>query len=192
VLETAIALDKANGHPSDALIESAWSSAPHPDLAKIYLGLHPGESSADRLARALTLARLAPREAESKITVAQAAIAAGDYQAAREAMQPLIEGPERPTARVCRIMAELEEKQHGAAGYIREWLTRASHAPRDPTWVADGLTSDQWRPISPVTGKLDVFVWQKPVERLSPADEAEEARRSVHLANLDRDFGVGP
>jgi HemY protein len=211
VLETAIALDKANAQPSEALalsrsalkrapafvpavalrarllgesgdarkaaklIESAWSSAPHPDLAKVYLGLHPGESSADRLARALSLARLAPREAESKITVARAAIAAGDYQGAREAMQPLVEGPERPTACMCRIMAEIEEKQHGAAGYIREWLTRASHALPDPTWVADGVTSDQWRPISPVTGKLDAFVWQKPVERLSPADEAEEA-----------------
>ena len=90
-------------------------------------------------------------------------------------MQPLIDGPERPTARICRLMAELEEKQHGAGGYIREWLTRASHAPRDPTWVADGVASDRWRPISPVTGRLDAFVWQKPVERLSSGDEAEDA-----------------
>ncbi|MGO9672938.1 MAG: heme biosynthesis HemY N-terminal domain-containing protein [Methylocella sp.] len=157
------------------LIESAWAEAPHPDLAKIYLGLYPGESSAARLGRALALARLAPREAESKIAVAQAAIAAGDFNAAREAVQPLIDGPERPTARICRLMAELEEKQHGAGGYIREWLTRASHAPRDPTWVADGVVSDRWRPISPVTGRLDAFVWQKPIERLSSGDEAEDA-----------------
>lgn len=211
VLETAIALEKAETQPTEALtlaraalkraptlvpavalaarllgdagdvrkatklIESSWAATPRPDLARIYLGLHPGESSAGRLARALTLARLAPREAESKIIIAQAAIAAGDYKAAREAMQPLIEGPERPTARMCRIMADLEEKQHGAAGYIREWLTRASHAPRDPTWVADGVTSDQWRPISPVTGRLDAFVWQKPIERLSSGDDVEEA-----------------
>ncbi len=211
VLETAIAVEKADAQPADALtlarsalkraptlvpaialaarllgetgdvrkamklIESSWAATPHPDLAKIYLGLHPGESNAERLTRALALARLAPRDAESKIAVTGAAIAAGDYEAAREAMQPLVEGPERPTARMCRIMADLEEKQHGAAGYIREWLTRASHAPSDPTWVADGVTSDQWRPISPVTGRLDAFVWQKPIERLSPGDEVEEA-----------------
>ena len=72
-------------------------------------------------------------------------------------------------------MAELEEKQHGAGGYVREWLTRASHAPGDPTWVADGVASDRWRPISPVTGRLDAFVWQKPVERLSSGDEAQDA-----------------
>ena len=115
----------------------------HPDLAKIYLGLYPGELSDARLGRALALARFAPREAESKIAVAQAAIAASDFKAAREALQPLIDGPERPSARVCRLMAELEEKQHGAGGYIREWLTRASHAPRDATWVADGVASDR-------------------------------------------------
>ena len=211
VLETALALDRAETDPAGALalaraalkrapalapavalgarlladagdarraaklIEAAWPESPHPDLAKIYLGLYPGESSAARLGRALGLARLAPREAESKIAVAQAAIAAGDFKAAREAVQPLIDGPERPTARICRLMAELEEKQHGAGGYIREWLTRASHAPRDPTWVADGVASDRWRPISPVTGRLDAFVWQKPVERLSSGDEAEDA-----------------
>jgi HemY protein len=211
VLETAIALDKAESDPAEALslaraalkhapgfvpalalaarllsdgretrkagklIESAWPAAAHPDLARIYLGLNPYDSAADRLKRALTLARLAPRESESKIAVAQTALAAGDFKAAREAIQPLIEGPERPTARVCRLMAEIEEKQHGAGGYIREWLTRASHAPRDPTWVAEGVTSDRWRPVSPVTGKLDAFVWQKPVERLSSGDEAEDA-----------------
>jgi HemY protein len=157
------------------LIEAAWPTSAHPDLARIYLGLNPFDSAADRLKRALTLARLAPRDPESKMAVAQAALAAGDFKAAREAMQPLVDGPERPTARMCRLMAELEEKQHGAGGYIREWLTRASHAPRDPAWVADGVASDRWRPISPVTGKLDAFVWQRPVERLSSGDEAEDA-----------------
>ncbi len=157
------------------LIESSWAATPHPDLAKVYLGLYPDESSADRLTRALSLARLAPRAAESKTMVAEAAIEAGEYQAARDAMQSLIEGPERPTASMCRVMAELEDKQHGAAGYVREWLTRASHAPSDPTWVADGVTSGHWRPISPVTGRLDAFVWQKPFERLSSPDAVEEA-----------------
>ncbi len=210
VLETAIALEKTETAPNEAmrlalssikrepslvpaialaarlemqkgevrkvmkLIESSWPIAPHPDLAKIYLDLHPGESNADRLSRALALARLAPGEDESKLTVAQTAVVAGDYKAAREAMQPLIEGPERPTARMCLIMAELEEAERGRTGYVREWLTRASTAPRDPTWVADGLTSDRWLPTSPVTGKLDAFVWQKPIKGLGPDDEADK------------------
>lgn len=211
VLETALALDKEETAPSEALrlvraalkrephfvpavalaarllsrkgdirkatklIEAAWPRAPQPDLAKLYLDMRPGESNADRLTRARTLARLAPNDPESKLTVAQVAIAACDYKAARDAMQSLIEGAERPTARTCLIMAELEEAEHGPAGYVREWLARASRAPHDPAWVADGVVSDKWLPASPVTGKLDAFVWRRPIERLSAGGEAEEA-----------------
>ncbi len=210
VLETAIALDKAETEPEEALrlvraamkrepglvpaialaakllsrkgdirkatkmIEAAWPRAPHPDLAKIYLNSRPGESNADRLARAQVLAKLAPGDAESKIAVAQAAIAAGDFKTARGSMQPLIESGAQPTARVCLLMADLEEAEHGADGYVREWLARASRAPHDPAWVADGVVSDHWLPASPVTGKLDAFVWQRPVERLKSGVEADE------------------
>ncbi|WP_051335292.1 heme biosynthesis protein HemY [Methylocapsa acidiphila] len=157
------------------LIETAWPLSPHPDLAKIYVNLRPSDSNADRLARALALARLAPRDVESRIVVARSAIAAGDFKTARENMVPLIEAGARPTTRMCLIMADLEEAEHGAGGYVREWLARASRAPHDPAWVADGVISDHWLPASPVTGKLDAFVWQRPIERLNIGAEAEEA-----------------
>jgi HemY protein len=45
---------------------------------------------------------------------------------------------------------------------------RALH---DPAWTADGYVSDRWRPVSPVTGRLDAFQWQTPVAAL-PSDKA--------------------
>jgi HemY protein len=90
-------------------------------------------------------------------------------------MLPMIEGDERPTARMCLLMAEIEEAEHGETGYAREWLARASRAPRDACWIAGGVMSEQWLPASPVTGKLDAFVWQRPDERPSAAGEPEEA-----------------
>jgi HemY protein len=45
---------------------------------------------------------------------------------------------------------------------------RARH---DPVWTADGYVSDRWRPVSPVTGRLDAFQWQTPVASL-PSDKA--------------------
>lgn len=157
------------------IIETAWPLAPHPDLAKDYLDLRPGESNSDRLARARALAKLAPSDPESAMTVAGAAIAACEYVAAREAMQPLLQGSEPPTARMCLLMAELEEAEHGDGGYAREWLARASRAPRDACWIADGLISEQWLPASPVTGKLDAFIWKKPDQPLGGKAQAEEA-----------------
>jgi HemY protein len=157
------------------LIEAAWRLSPHPELAKVYLNLRPDDSNADRLARARILAKLSPRDPESRMALASAAITACDYKSAREAMLPMIEGDERPTARMCRLMAELEEAEHGETGYAREWLARASRAPRDACWIAGGVMSEQWLPASPVTGKLDAFVWQRPDERPSPGGEPEEA-----------------
>jgi HemY protein len=174
-LTVRILARKGGARKAMKLIEKAWPVAPHPDLAKLYVDLRPTESGTDRLTRAQTLMRLAPGAAESRLAVARAAIDAGAYKIAREALLPLVDGPERPTTRVCVAMADLERAEHGSSGYVTEWLTRASKAPRDPAWVADGIVSDHWLPASPVTGKLDAFIWQRPVEHLALASEPEEA-----------------
>jgi len=53
---------------------------------------------------------------------------------------------------------------------VREWLGRAARAPRDKVWVADGLVSDRWAPVSP-SGALDAFVWRTPDERIAAPAE---------------------
>ena len=60
-------------------------------------------------------------------------------------------------------MAEIEEGQNADQGKAREWLSRAVRAPRDPVWTADGITADEWEPVSPVTGALDAFEWRVPL-----------------------------
>ncbi|MGO8739043.1 heme biosynthesis protein HemY [Rhodoblastus sp.] len=154
------------------VIEAAYPKMPHPDLARAYVGMRPGDSAEDRLVRAKALARLAPKDPESAIVVATAALDAGDFLTAREVMTPLVAMGERPTARMCVIMAELEEREHDAQGLAREWLARASRAPRDPVWIADGHWSKQWAPVSPVTGKLDAYRWTQPKEELAGPVEA--------------------
>jgi HemY protein len=147
------------------MVERAFASAPHPDLAAAYLDMRPGDSNADRYSRAKALARLAPENAESRLVLARAALASRDYVAARAAMAPLVEGDARPTARMCLLMAEIEESENGETGLVREWLSRGSRAPRDPAWTADGVVSNRWAPVSPVTGALDAFRWTTPVEQ---------------------------
>jgi HemY protein len=90
-------------------------------------------------------------------------------------MLPLIQADERPTARMCLIMAEVEEAEHGDSGFARDWLARATRAPRDAAWIAGSVISDHWLPASPETGKLDAFVWRRPDERSRAGNEAEEA-----------------
>jgi HemY protein len=149
------------------VLESAWRRVAHPDLAAAYLRLRRGDSAADRLARAKTLARISPHDPESRLTLGRAALEARDLAAARAAVGALIapDATSRPSARTCLLMADIETAD-GAEGAAREWLARAARAPRDKAWIADGIISDRWAPASP-TGALDAFVWRAPEERLS-------------------------
>lgn len=142
------------------LLEQAWKTSPHPDLAAAYLGARPGDSALDRLKRAKTLEKLNPAARESRFAVARAALDAREFGAAREALESLV--LQKATARACLLMAELEDRESGNQGLVRSWLARASRAPRDPAWVADGSVSDHWKPISPVTGAIGAYQWREP------------------------------
>ena len=151
------------------VLETAWRISPHPDLAQAYMGVRLGDSARDRLARVQTLAALAGGHPESAVALARAALAAREFGTARAGLAPLLAGG--VTERVCLLMAEIEEQENGQTGRVREWLSRAVRAPRDPAWTADGFVSDVWQPVSPVTGRIDAFEWKTPVERLgAPLD----------------------
>ena len=138
-----------------------WRLSPHPDLAVAYAHARPGDSPRDRLNRMRYLCRLTPHDSEGPIALAITAIEAREWQEARAALEPLLAA--RPTQRVCALMARIEGEQHGDTGRVREWLARALNAPRDPAWTADGVVSDRWAAISPVTGACDAFRWRVPV-----------------------------
>ena len=66
-------------------------------------------------------------------------------------------------------MAQIEDAQSDK-GRSREWLARALHAQRDPIWVADGVASPRWTPVSPVTGEIVSCQWKPPFEQPSGLD----------------------
>lgn len=162
--------ERGDVRKASKLLEAAWREAPHPDIAAAYLDARPGDSALDRLNRATTLSKLRPADPESVLALAGAAIQAREFQKAREILKPLLAGG--ASVRACLLMAELEEAEHGAAGRVREWLSRATRAPHDAAWVADGLVSDHWMPVSPITGRLDAFVWTVPPATLGSPPQA--------------------
>ena len=153
------------------ILENAWKRAPHPDLARAYVEMRHGDAAGDRLNRARALGRLSPGHVESQLAIARAALDARQFDLARRTMADLMDDGRRPTVRMCLMMADIEETEHGPTGRSREWLARASRAPRDPAWVADGIVSDRWLPASPVTGQIDAFRWETPMERLGGSIE---------------------
>ncbi len=162
------------------IVEAAWLAQPHPDLADAYAHVKLGDSARQRLVRVETLAAKAPGHLESALALARAAIDAAEFTRARDALAPFVSAP---TQRVAMLMAEIERTEHGDSGRARAWTLRAVRALHDPVWTADGYVSDVWRPVSPVSGRLDAFQWQTPVAALpsdkSAAIEAQEFNEAM-------------
>ncbi len=165
------------------LIESVWAKAPHPDLGAAYIEAVPAESNAHILGHVERLARLAPEAPESRHLVAQAALSAREFGKARQALAPLIAPGAQPTAHTCLLMAEIEDSELGPSGSVREWLARGSRAPRDPVWIADGVVSKSWAPISPKTGRLDAFQWTSPPD--TPLAPTTDGRPNIPAAFIN-------
>ena len=169
------------------VLETAWKAAPHPEVGELYLRVRTADGAAERLRRARRLQSLQPASVESKLLVARAALDARDFAVARteaEAAAAL-----EPRESVFLLLADIEEADGNDVGRVRNQMSRALRAEKDPTWIADGVSSAEWMPVSPVTGRLDAFKWATPSERRigTPlpeplADEAEivDADSAVH------------
>ena len=154
---------QGNAYKAARVLARTWQYTPHPDLALGYAYARPGDSPRDRLARIRSLIVLTPDHLEARIALASAAVDAREWGEARAALLPLI--AKNPTAKVCALMARIEGGEKRDAGRVREWLARAVRAPRDAAWMADGIVSNDWAPISPVSGALDAFEWRVPPDQ---------------------------
>lgn len=154
------------------ILEAAWKAEPHPEIAELYTHARPGDAVLDRLNRAKKLQEMKKNHAESSLAVARAALDAQDFSTARKEAEAAIRMDRREGAYL--LLADIEEAETGDQGKIRQLLSKAVRAPRDPAWVADGVVSECWAPVSPITGKLDAFEWRAPMERLGQLIDSDE------------------
>jgi len=161
LIAARIHINRGDTRKAMSLLRRIWRATGHPDVAALYAHAQPGASAVERLRRLGEIIEVPPPHRAAGMALARAAIDAYDWPLARKALAPFIGAD--ATQGVASLMAEIEEGQSGDQGKAREWLARAVRAPRDPAWTADGLVSDEWEPMSPVTGKLDAFEWKIPV-----------------------------
>jgi HemY protein len=150
-------------------VERAWRSAPQPGLARVWLELSPDEPPLARLKRVERLVSLNPSARESHLVAAEAALDARLWGEARRHLDralalPAPAGPAAPSQRLCRLMARLEEAEHGADGKMRAWLDDAVGAMPDPAYVcsACGAENRDWQPLCSHCGAFDTLSWRTP------------------------------
>lgn len=157
-------LREDNLRKAATVLEPVWKTDPHPQIAELYVRARSGDTAIDRLKRAERLESLKPNNIESLFAVAQAALDAKEFAKARAKAEAAARI--EPRESIFLLMADIEEAETGDQGRVRYWMSQALRAPRDPAWVADGVVSEKWLPVSPVTGRLDAFEWKAPFGQL--------------------------
>lgn len=144
------------------VIEQAWTRAPQPELAALYLR---ARADSDPLARVKTverLAALAPRHPESHLALARAALAARLWGEARRHLDAATAAAGGiASAGIARLMAEIVETETGDGAAARTWLARAADAPADAAWIcgACGTGHARWQALCGQCGAFDRIGW---------------------------------
>ena len=165
LIAARIYINRGDTRKAMSLLRRVWRATSHPDIATLFANAMPGVSAVDRLKRIRELVDTPPQNKSGAMVLSRAAIDAYEWGAARDALANY--ASTNPSQAVCMMMAEIEEGENADQGKAREWVNRAVRAPRDPVWTADGITAEEWEPLSPVTGRLDAFEWRVPVSAVA-------------------------
>ena len=158
------------------IVERTWPLSPQPDLARLYLEARPESDPIKRVSQIEKLTKLAPRHLESHLALAQVAMAAALWGKARGELMAACGHPDPasfaaspemmsdPPARVFRMLAELEEAEHGDGAAARRALERAGFARPDETWTCRdcGARAIDWTPLCPSCQAFDTLEWASP------------------------------
>ena len=145
-----------------AVVEKAWSVAPHPDLANAWQDLEPvhkGKTDEQRKASQLhwykRLYNLSSYRTESNAMLGRIAMDLGLYDEAREWLK--IAGEYTLLAKLERLDGRFEIKS-------REWLERAARAKPNPQWVCEscGNITAEWEVLCSSCHDFNSIEWRSP------------------------------
>lgn len=189
-------LKAGDGRRAQRTLERTWTLAPHPDLAALYI---KASDEGDALKRVAVVRRLVTHKSddlESHLALAQVSLDAGLWGEARRHLEAA--GGTSPPVRVCRLMADVEERSNAGQDKVHEWLARAAQAPADRSWrcSACGAHHEAWRSVCESCGAFGTLNWRAPGtfgQVLPPSTDARPSPSgpSDHLPRLTGEAGRG-
>lgn len=144
------------------VLEDAWRTQPNSEIAEAYRTLNLSDDVLAQVKRMQRLLEVAPDHVESQIAFGAAALAARLWGEARKHLTAAAEMP--PTARLCRLMADLEDMTDGDQARVQAWLTKAMTAEPDNGWVCGscGAAARRWTARCGNCETFNTLEWRTP------------------------------
>ena len=175
LLGAGLAKEAGRGSAAARIVTEAWRHCPHPALGRLFVSLYPDCSALERLKRVEKLVDGNAGHAESHMLLACQALDAKQWGTARQRLEQAATA--RPTASVYRLMARLEEAEHGDGEALRHRFKQASEAPPDPAWLCArcASASPAWSIACDRCGAFDSIDWHAPSRTETEALAADPA-----------------
>ena len=182
LLGAALAKEAGRGNAAARTVNEAWQHCPHPALGRLFISLNADCSAAERLKRIEKLVAGNSDHPESHMLLAGQSLDAKQWGTARRHLERA--AAERPSAAVYRLLARVEEAEHGDGDAVRQRLQQASEAPPDPAWLCTrcASASPAWSIVCDRCRTFDSIEWRSlpraetsalPKESAVTADEVE-------------------
>ncbi|MGB0681178.1 MAG: heme biosynthesis protein HemY [Magnetovibrionaceae bacterium] len=155
-------------------LDEAWSLGPRAELADLFMVRKTSQKPTEFYKSADRLANHWADHLESRLLKGRAALDADLWGEARRHLEAAVADLEKAgadlPARLCRLMAELEEAEHGdsetSRAIVRDWLIKASLGEGDPAWVCSscGHVGGEWHAVCPQCESFDSLTWKTPAQ----------------------------
>ena len=177
-------IEAGKSRKAATVIERIWARSPHPDMVPLYLSARGVTDGMERVKAVEKLHTGNRGHIESDLAVAGESLAAHLWGKARDHLTSAAAAsanPSMPSARVCRLMAELEESEHRDTAQSHQWLVRASMADPDPAWVckACGHTVTGWSANCGGCQSFDSYTWTTPPHVLRLGETTNDGRLAL-------------
>lgn len=149
-------------------VERTWKTLRHPELARILRRTEDGPLDAFRAVERLV--RGTEATAESRLALAEAALAADIWGEARRMLMDMVKSG-AATQRTYKLLATLERRDRHDERAATAWLAKAPEVPADPAWLCAtcGGMHEQWQPSCSHCGTFNGIEWLAPGQsRKSP------------------------
>jgi HemY protein len=150
-----------NKKRAEKLVMGAWSSDPHPGLAKLYKEFDISEAKSDWLKRAKLLVDKKPDHPASLLLLTDALMDAGEYDAAKPVLEKLVK--ESPTRDAWQFRLALAHVLKEDPDPIEAAL---AHADDGALWQCGdcGHKPNGWSPLCSHCDGFDTIMWHQKAE----------------------------